>query len=66
MKNQRLSPEERDAKILKLLRQGLGAGAIAERIGLSKTTVNDRIVILRRMHSDVPSPEAMKLRVNFR
>lgn len=66
MSRSKISPEERDAKILKLLRQGLGASCIAERIGLSKATVNDRIAILRKLHEDVPSPDEMRRRVIFR
>lgn len=65
MKNQKPTPEERDAKILKLVRQGLGSNAIAERMGLSKTVVNERIYALRQHHKDVPTAEVFRLRGNF-
>ena len=56
----------RDQRIIKFLAQGMAPCDIAERIGLSISTVNDRIASLRKVRDDIPCVATLRMRSRFR
>lgn len=62
MRAEKLSNDDINAKIMELVSKGLTSVVIAQRVGISKASVNERLATLRQLRSDVPSAHVMRVR----
>lgn len=57
-----IESEQTNARILKLIKQGLGPQEISQRMGLAPNTISHRIIKLRAAHPEIPSPQVLSMR----